>query len=256
MSFAVDPLAYDRFMGRYSTLLAPQFVEFASVQKGDRALDVGCGPGSLTGELVRRLGGSVVAAIDPSPAFVAAASARYPDVEVLEAAAEDIPFPDDTFDVALAQLVVHFMKDPIRGIREMARVTRPRGVVAACVWDHAGGEGPLARFWDASRQLHGDIHDESLLAGAREGHLNEIFESAGLDNVRDSSLVVEVEYQNFEEWWEPFTLGVGPAGAFLVGLESNEQGELRDLCRQRYSDGPFVVTGLAWAARGQVPVRS
>ena len=153
MSFDVAADAYDRFMGRYSVLLAPQMADLAGVEAGQRVLDVGCGPGALTAVLVGRLGPSAVAAVDPSEPFVAAARARNPGVEVLRASAEALPFPDGTFDATLAQLVVHFMSDPVAGLAEMARVTRRDGVVAACVWDHGGRQGPLRVFWQAAREL-------------------------------------------------------------------------------------------------------
>ncbi len=151
--FSVGADEYDRFIGRYSVPLAPRFAEFAGVAAGQRVLDVGCGPGALTVELVRRLGAEAVRAVDPSENFVAAVRARHPGVEVQRAAAEQLPFDDELFDAALAQLVVHFMADPLAGLREMARVTTAGGVVAGCVWDHAGGQGPLSLFWKAARQL-------------------------------------------------------------------------------------------------------
>ena len=138
MTFNVAAEAYDRFMGVWSRELSAQFAELAEIAHGDRVLDVGCGPGNLTSELVRRLGPEAVAAVDPSEPFVAAARARHPGVDVRQAPAEALPYPDRAFDAALAQLVVHFMSDPVAGLREMARVTRPGGVVAACVWDFAG----------------------------------------------------------------------------------------------------------------------
>ena len=137
MTFAVPADSYDKFMGRYSTLLAPQFADLAGVGSGQRVIDVGCGPGALTTELVERLGASNVAAVDPSESFVAAARERHPGVDVQESPAETLPFADGIFDAALAQLVVHFMADPVQGLSEMGRVTRAGGVVAACVWDHA-----------------------------------------------------------------------------------------------------------------------
>src|SRR5688572_219697 len=170
MGFDVAADAYDQFMGKYSRLLAPQLADLAGVRRGQRALDVGCGPGALTAELVRRLGPEAVAAVDPSESFVAAALARNPGVNVIRASAEALPFPDQSFDAALAQLVVHFMADPVAGLAEMARVTRRAGVVVACVWDHAGGQGPLGLFWEAARTLDPGVADESQLAGAREGH--------------------------------------------------------------------------------------
>ncbi len=252
MSFTTGADAYDRFMGRYSLPLAPQLADFAMITVGQRALDVGCGPGALTGELVRRLGADAVSAVDPSEPFVAAAQQRYPGVTVQRAAAEQLPFADQAFDAALAQLVVHFMADPVRGLREMMRVTRKDGVVAACVWDHAGGQGPLGVFWEAARELDRDIEDESQLAGAREGHLAQLFRAAGLHGVEEGVLSVDVEHPSFEEWWEPFTLGVGPAGHYAAGLEAGRQARLRERCRELLPAAPFVSTARAWAARGLV----
>jgi SAM-dependent methyltransferase len=252
MSFAVAPDAYDRFMGRYSVPLAPKLADFASVAAGQHVLDVGCGPGALTTELVRRLGPAAVSAVDPSEPFVAAARERHPGVSVQRAAAEDLPFGDEAFDAALAQLVVHFMADPVAGLREMARVTRVDGVVAACVWDHAGGQGPLSLFWEAARQLDPDVEDESERAGAREGHLAQLFEAAGLKEIEESVLAANVEHQSFDEWWEPFELGVGPAGAFVGALDEVRQAELRALCRELLPAAPFAPPARAWAARGLV----
>ena len=250
MSFAVGADAYDRFMGRYSVPLAPQLADLAAVAAGQRVLDVGCGPGALTAELVTRLGADAVSAVDPSEPFVAAARARHPGVNVQRASAEELPFEDRTFDSALAQLVVHFMEDPVAGLREMSRVTREEGVVAACVWDHAGGQGPLSVFWEAARKLDPDVQDESRLAGSREGHLSELFEAAGLDGVEESALTVSVEHPSFEDWWEPYTLGVGPAGGYAAGLDEEKRAQLRERCRELLPAAPFTLTSRAWAARG------
>ena len=250
MSFAVAADAYDRFMGRYSIPLAPQLADLGEVAAGQRALDVGCGPGALTTELVKRLGASAVTAVDPSDPFVAAARERHPGVTVERASAEDLPFPDQAFDAALAQLVVHFMADPVAGLREMARVTRKPGVVAACVWDHAGGQGPLSAYWDAARELDPEVEDESALAGAREGHLTELFEAAGLLEIEETHLGVSVEHPTFEDWWEPFRLGVGPAGSYAASLEPQRQAKLRERCREKLPAAPFVLTVRAWATRG------
>jgi SAM-dependent methyltransferase len=250
VSFAVAADAYDRFMGRYSVPLAPKLADLADVAPGQSVLDVGCGPGALTAVLAERLGADAVSAVDPSESFVAAARERHAGVTVRHATAEDLPFDDDTFDAALAELVVHFMADPVAGLREMGRVTRAGGVVAACVWDHAGGHGPLNVFWEAARELDPGVRDESRLAGTRQGHLAELFAEAGLREVVESSLSVAVEHPSFDNWWEPFLLGVGPAGAFATGLEAERQTRLRELCRERLPSPPFVVTARAWAARG------
>jgi SAM-dependent methyltransferase len=250
MSFRVGADAYDRFMGRYSEPLAPHLVDFAAVVAGQRVLDVGCGPGALTAELVRRVGASAVSAVEPSETFVAAARARHPGVDVRAAAAEELPFADGTFDAALAQLVVHFMADPLAGLAEMRRVTRRDGIVAACVWDHEGGGGPLSVFWDAVHRLDPAVAGEAGLAGAREGHLGQLLREAGLRQVEETSLAVRVEHPSFEEWWEPFTLGVGPAGAYVAGLDAGGRARLRAECHALRPTAPFVVVARAWAARG------
>lgn len=250
MSFDVAAEAYDRFMGRYSRLLSGQLADLASVRGGQRVLDVGCGTGALTGELVARVGPAAVAAVDPSEPFVAASRERHPGVDVRRSSAEQLPFADATFDAALAQLVVHFMQDPVTGLAEMRRVTRRDGIVAACVWDHAGGEGPLAIFWDAARTLDPGIEGESHLAGAREGHLAELFAAVGLRNIESSALSVCLEHPSFEAWWEPFTRGVGPAGAHLASLDADRRARLREECRRRVPGGTFTITAVAWGARG------
>jgi hypothetical protein len=130
-------------------------------------------------------------------------------------------------------------------------VTHEDGVVAACVWDHGGGQGPLSLFWEAARELDPDVEDESQLAGAREGHLAQLFQAAGLHEVEESALAITVEHPSFEDWWEPFTLGVGPAGGYAAGLDAKRQAQLRELCRKLLPAPPFVLTARAWAARGK-----
>ncbi len=250
VNFDVAADAYDRFMGRYSRLLSAQLADLAGVKDGQRVLDVGCGPGALTEELVARLGAEAVAAADPSAPFVAAARARHPGVEVVQAPAEQLPFPDRTFDATLAQLVVHLMSDPAAGLAEMMRVTRRDGVVAACVWDYAGRTDPLSDFWRAARELDPGVDDESHRAGTREGHLAELFDAAGLRDVEATPLSVSLEHASFEAWWEPFTLGVGPAGTYVAGLDPESRASLRERCRATLPPPPFVVTARAWAARG------
>jgi SAM-dependent methyltransferase len=250
VTFTVPADAYDRYMGRYSVLLSPQFADLAGVHPGQRVIDVGCGPGALTAELVKRVGAGAVAAVDPSEPFVAAARERYPEVSVQRAAAEELPFENDAFDAALAQLVVHFMSDPGAGIAEMGRVTRPGGVVAACVWDHGAGHGPLSLFWEVAAQLDAEVVGESHLPGAREGDLQRLFEAAGLREVEETALSVSLEHPSFEEFWEPYTFGVGPVGVYLAGLDGERQAQLRERCRQALPDPPFVLTARAWTARG------
>jgi ubiquinone/menaquinone biosynthesis C-methylase UbiE len=251
VSFAVDPDAYDRYMGRYSRLLAHQLVDLTAVSAGQRVLDVGCGPGALTAELVKRLGAAAVSAVDPSESFVEAAKERYPGVDVRRAAAEQLPFQDAVFDATLAQLVVLVMKNPTMGLAEMVRVTRKGGVVAACVWDYAGGRGPVSVVWAAARELDPDVMEASHFAGGREGHLVELFEAAGLQEIEQAVHSISIEHSSFEEWWDPLTLGVGPAGSYVAGLDPVRQAELRERCREKLPTAPFLLTAHAWAARGR-----
>ena len=131
----------------------------------------------------------------------------------------------------------------------MHRVTREGGLAAACVWDHAGGTGPLSPFWDAVRAADPGARDESGLAGSREGHLTRLFQDAGFTEVEEVPLAVRVEHETFDEWWEPFTFGVGPAGGYVAALAEDGRDALRERCRASLGDGPFTVSARAWSAR-------
>jgi SAM-dependent methyltransferase len=253
--FDVPAAAYGRFMGRYSEPLAAHFADFAGVSvAAGSALDVGCGPGALTAVLVERLGGARIAAVDPSPPFVAAAAVRFPAVDVRQAPAEELPFVDGSFDVVLAQLVVHFMTDPVRGLAEMARVARPGGTVAACVWDFAGRRSPLDPFWAAAHDVTPGLRDETDLPGVRAGQLAELFAAAGLPDADSGEVAVEVEHPSFDDWWEPYTFGVGPAGLHVASLAELQREHLRQRCRELLPDAPFTTRAVAHAVRAVVPV--
>jgi hypothetical protein len=131
----------------------------------------------------------------------------------------------------------------------MARVTRDGGVVAACVWDFTDG-GPLGPFWAAARALDPEVETGSVCPGSRAGHLADLFRTAGISDVADSAVVVDVEHATFEDWWEPFTLGVAPSGAYVAGLEPEQRTALRERCRESLPEPPFVVSVKAWVARG------
>lgn len=241
--FDVAPERYDRFMGRYSSRLAPLFAEFAGVH--GEALDVGCGPGALVAELVQRV--DRVVAVDPSEPFVEAVRERFPSVEALVARAEALPFADDSFDTVTAQLVVHFMDDAVAGVREMKRVTRGDGVLAACVWQD--GHMPLSPFWAAAADA-GAPADGPPRAGTREGHLAEIFREAGAEVEAETTLEVRVEHETFEEWWEPFTTAVGTIGVYYGALDEPARERLRAAAAERLGPGPVSFVARAWAVRG------
>ena len=251
MTFDVTADAYDDFMGRYSMPLAERFVDWARLPSGGRALDVGCGTGALTTVLATRFGQSEVAGLDPSASFVAAASARFPWADIRHGTAEAIPFDDDTFTATLAQLVVHFMTDAAAGVREMVRVTRGGGVVAACVWDLENARAPHAVLMRAAWAEKGEP-PPPLRPGTRRGDLRRLLDQAGCRDVEESELSVSVQFPTFEEWWASQTVRVGVAAAALDGLDDAAIERVRDATRDHWGDGPFTVAGTAWAARGLV----
>jgi len=214
---------------------------------------VGCGPGGLTAALADRVGSTNVTAVDPSESFVEACRARVPGADVCLGVAEDLPFGDDAFDTALSQLVVNFMSDAVQGLREMTRVTRPRGVVASCVWDYAEGMEMLRAFWDAALELDPDAPDEGrTMRFCQEGELGELWERCGLRDVESGALVVSAEYEDFEDYWSPFPAGVAPSGAYCASLAPDRQEALKEAAfrRLRSPAGPFTLTARAWYARG------
>jgi SAM-dependent methyltransferase len=256
--FQVQAEAYDRHVGRYTAQLAAAFCDFAGVQEGMRALDVGAGPGALAGELVRRVGPANVVAAEPSETFAKACRARVPGVEVVQAGAEALPLANESFDAVLSQLVVNFLADAQTALREIARVTRSGGIVAACVWDYAGEMTLLRAFWDAAREVEperGADQDEASMRWCRDGELAELWTGAGLAAVRSATLRVHAGYADFEDLWAPFLAGVGPSGAFAAALGDDARTALHDAYRRRLGvgDEPFELTARARAVAGTVP---
>jgi SAM-dependent methyltransferase len=250
--------AYDRHVGRYGAQLASGLVEVAGVRRGQRALDVGCGPGPLTRVLADRLGAENVAAVDPSEPFVAACRARVPGADVRVAMAEELPFTANEFDAVLAQLVVQLMDDRDKGVREMVRVARPGGVVVACVWDsHAM---PLLQsFWDAALAVapeQAGALDEGRRVGYRTpAGLGELWEACGLCGVSTGELSVETSYESFDDLFAPFEAGAGHSGACFASLDERKQHSLRAEAHRLLDrpDGPLTLTARAWWARGRAP---
>jgi SAM-dependent methyltransferase len=257
-TFRAPAEAYDRHIGRYGPQLALALISSAGVQPGNRVLDVGCGPGALTAALAKLTGANNVAAVDPSEPFAAACATRVPGAKVEVAAAESLPFADDSFDAALSQLVVNFMSDPVAGVSEMRRVTTPLGTVAAAVWDYAGEMTLLRRFWDAAVAL--DPASETLdegrsMACSRPDELEGLWREAGLEAVQTSALDVEAAYDSFDDLWHGLEGGVGPAGAYAAGLPSERRAALRDEVRRRLDvgDASFRLSARAWCVTGRVP---
>lgn len=253
MGFEAGADAYDRFMGRFSRPLARRVVEALDLRPGQRALDVGCGPGVVTEVLVAALGADAVSAVDPTEPFVAAVRDRLPGVDVRLGGAEHLPFDDDAFDVAVASLVVTFMADPVAGLTEMRRVTRPGGRVAVSVWDHVHDRGAASTFWQAVRDVvPGRVSESSDLLWV-EAHVEELCASAGLVDLRRAEETVTLTFASFAQWWDPFLLAVGPAGAYLASLDDGVREAVRRRAAERFGPPPFDVAATAVVVVGAVP---
>ena len=253
--FQASGEAYDAFMGRYSRLLAEPFADAVGVVAGQTVLDVGCGPGALTGVLVDRVGADSVSACDPSVPFVAACAARHPGVDVRLAPAEAIPFDDHSFDIVLSQLVLHFVSDPSQAAGELRRVLRPGGVAGACVWEFGKGMVMLRKFWDAALAVDPGAPDEQGLAFGGPGEIADLLETAGFVGIVESTLTVSTTYTGFEELWAGLLLGIGPAGSYLVSLPEGQRDRVRDRMFAGVGSPPgaFSLDASARYAHGSTP---
>jgi len=242
--------AYDRFMGRYSTQLAVRFADFAGVLPPQRALDVGAGTGALTQELIGRLGEENVAAAEPSPDYAATLRERFPGLDVREAPAEELPWEDGTFDEALAQLVVVFLNDVPGAVRELARVTRPGGVVATTMWEFEGVE-----MMNALGELRRRLAPGGFTPSAEyrdEPSLRKLFEAAGLRDVETTRIEMSVSYENVDELWEPAIHVGGPGGPAVDAFTPEQLAQGRVIFEEALgnpTDG-FELSGRAAAVRG------
>jgi SAM-dependent methyltransferase len=254
VTFAVPGTVYDRFVGRYSYRLCQALARVAGLAAESSVLDVGAGTGEGTRYLVELVGSERVAAVDPAESFVETLRARLPEVDVRVASAESLPFGDGAFDATLAQLVVNFMAEPEAGVTEMRRVTRRGGAVAACVWDYSGEMNLLRAFWDAAGELDSDgvraVDERMQMRFGRRGELGALWRHAGLEDVEEGDIVVFAEYESFDDLWEPFTAGVGPAGSYAASLDPERQEALRTEYSRRLAvpDGGFRLSARAWYA--------
>lgn len=253
---AATAAAYDSHIGRYGPALAEAFVALAGVGPGDRVLDVGCGTGLLSARLAEVVGSAdLVAAVDPSVAFVAACRERVPGADVRVAVAEELPFSDGSFDAVLSQLVVNFMTDAPAGVAEMRRVARDGGVVAACVWEYGREMTLLRAFWDAAVALDEGASglEERSMAYCSAGELAALWEEqAGLRSVRTAELRPTVRYDGFDQLWSGFLAGVAPSGAYVASLSLGAREALRVAFFEQLGSpsGSFELSPRAWAVVG------
>jgi SAM-dependent methyltransferase len=252
---------YERFMGRWSQLLAPRFIAFAGIKNGQRVLDVGTGTGSAAAAVEAGMPASEIVGIDPSAAFIAYAqkNAKSTRAHFEVGDAQALKFKDASFDQTLALLVMNFIPDHGKAIAEMRRVTRPQGTVSACVWDYDAGMQMLRFFWDEAIALDPAIEpkDERHMKLSRWGQLGEAWKKAGFVNVQEAPLEIGQAYSSFNDYWEPFTKGAGPGGAYVVALPQDRREQLEARMRKRLladrQDGLFTLTARAWCVRGDVP---
>ena len=253
--------AYERFMGRWSRTLALPFVSFCGVRDRESVLDVGSGTGSLALALETATKASRITGVDPAQAYVSYAQRRTNDYRVTFEIgdAQQLRFPDWTFDKTLSLLVLNFIPDPRRALKEMIRVTRPGGVVAATVWDYAEGMEMLRIFWDEAVALDSEIEarDERHMPFCKKGELAALWREHGLLDVEEVSLSIPLTFSSFGDYWSPFLEGQGPAGSYVGSLPPGQQLRLEQRLRHRVlaegPDGPITLKARAWAVKGVVP---
>lgn len=251
--------AYERFMGRWSVQLAPRFLDEVRMPEPRRVLDLGCGTGNLTRVVAERWPRCEVVGVDPSLPFIEAARERAavfgPRVRFELGEADDLSLEDGSVDAALALLVLAFVPDADRAVAQMRRVTRPGGVLAAAVWDYGERMQMLRTLWDAAARLDPSVvgQDEATTPLGRPGGLIDLWHRAGLDDVDGSRVGVSTGFEDFDDYWEPFLQGQGPAGVYVAGLSDAARAALRDEVAATVGPGPFDLSATAWWVRGTVP---
>ena len=259
-----DAEAYERFMGRWSRVLAPLLVDFTDLRDTGRVLDVGSGTGTLAFSIAKQKVHCQVLGIDPSKEYVDYANSRnpFPDRARFQVGdAQQLPFSDATFENSLSLLVFNFIPDREKALREVSRVTKPGGCVSAAVWDYGAGMRMLRMFWDAAVAVDptAEKFDELHMPLCRAGELGEFWKRHGLARVEERPLDITMRFGSFADYWDPFLLGQGPAGAYLRNVDGDRRQSLREEVKRRLAvvteDAPFSVPARAWAVRGIVQGR-
>jgi SAM-dependent methyltransferase len=253
--------SYEKYMGRWSAKLAPLFAGFARIRDGDRILDVGCGTGSLIEALANLAPRSEIVGIDPTPEFVTYGRERFtnPRITLDQGSAFELPYPDSSFDHSLSMLVFHLISTPDKAVREMRRVTKPGGTVAACTWDGSGGMELNRIFWTEASKLDpaAETQAERATGCNLEGQLSELWKTTGLKDLQETAIDMRMDFNSFDDYWLPYLGGVGPTGVYVAGLTDEGRNALRERLRSRVlngrSDSPFALSARAWAVRGLVP---
>jgi SAM-dependent methyltransferase len=254
--------AYERFMGRWSRLVAPLLIEFANVPDDAQVLDAGSGTGALAFEIGRRRVRTKVTGFDVSEEYVAFATAGnpYPDrMFFRKGDAQALEFPDGSFTGSLSLLAFNFIPDRLKALRELRRVTGPNGRISAAVWDYGGGMRMLRAFWDAAVRIdsRAEKFDERHMPLCRAGELSQLWRTVGLENVHEQPLDAILRFESFDDYWTPFLLGQGPAGAYVRTLDARQIQALRSATRRELgvtlNHSAFDLPARVWAVRGSVP---
>ncbi len=253
--------AYEVRMGRWSRQLAPLFVKFVGVEDGEKVLDVGCGTGSLSATLAKVTGTSKIVGIDPSKGFIDYARTQIADPRVTFEVgdAQDLPYPDFSFDRCMALLAVDWIPDARKAAIEMRRVTKTAGVVATTMWDRSRANELDGCFWDAAEAIDPTAKRSAWRRGSYGSAeaLSELWNRAGLTDIEVTDLTISCQFSSFDDLWQRYLTGEGPTGAYMEGLSANRREAVKQRLRQDVlrggADGPFALAAKAWAVRGRVP---
>ncbi len=253
--------AYEEYVGRWSRLVAAEFLRWLQVPEGLRWLDVGCGTGALTSTILETAAPAQVIGVDTSERFVAGARARVADGRAAfgVADAQSLPLPDGGVDAVVSALAVNFVPDPCQAVAQFARTVGPGGAAAAYVWDYAEGMALIRYFWDAAITLDPaaeDLDEGRRFPLCRPDPLGRLWCTAGFEQVAVTPIEIPAVFTDFDDYWKPFLGGQGPAPAYATSLPDTHRQALRDLLRARLpasQDGAIRLTARAWAVRGTRP---
>jgi SAM-dependent methyltransferase len=250
---------YESYIGRWSRLVAREFLSWLDVPPGRRWLDVGCGTGALSQAILEAAAPAGVQGVDPSAGFIEYARGQVTDerarFEVGDA--QSLPFPDAAFDAAVSGLVLNFVPAPATAVVELARVTRPGGTVAVYVWDYAGEIQMLRYFWEATLALDasGELDEGRRFPICRPEPLTAVFQNAGLSAVEVRAIDISTRFRDFDEYWAPFLGGQGAAPGYVASLGETQRAALKERLRAAIPaapDGSLNLIARAWAVRGTV----
>lgn len=250
---------YERYVGRWSRQIAPRFLSWLNIPAGRRWLDVGCGTGALCAAIMDRCSPASVTGVEPSEGFLKAARGNLAGRAVLhQGSATAIPLEDASVDATVSGLVLNFVPDQPAALAEMARVTKKGGSIAAYVWDYAGKMELMRFFWDTAVALNpsaASMDEGARFPLCRPEALEKLFVAAGLQGVAVEPIDISTPFEDFDDYWQPFLGGQGPAPAYAMSLDDDARARLRDRIRERLpiaANGSISLTARAWAARARV----